>query len=44
MDWTFLLGLELDDPEFGFSALSDFNSRPIGHGLEESALDLATTK
>lgn len=40
MDWKFLLGLELDDPGFDFSVLSDFRARLIGHGLEERVLDL----
>ncbi|MGJ3562150.1 transposase [Streptomyces sp. INA 01156] len=38
MDWKFLLGLELDDPGFDFSALSDFRARLIKHGLEEKVL------
>jgi hypothetical protein len=29
------LGLELDDPGFDFSVLSEFRSRPIDHGLDE---------
>jgi IS5 family transposase len=40
MDWKFLLGLELDDPGFDFSVLSDFRARLIGHGLEDKVLDL----
>jgi transposase len=40
MDWKFLLGLELDDPGFDFSILSDFRARLIEHGLEEKVLDL----
>ncbi|MDX2661029.1 IS1182 family transposase [Streptomyces stelliscabiei] len=40
MDWKFLLGLELDDPGFDFSVLSDFRARLIEHGLEEKVLDL----
>ncbi|MBV9022560.1 MAG: IS1182 family transposase [Streptomycetaceae bacterium] len=40
MDWKFLLGLELDDPGFDFSALSDFRSRLIRNSLEEKVLDL----
>ncbi len=40
MDWKFLLGLELDDPGFDFSVLSDFRARLIGHGLEEKVLGL----
>ncbi|MEC4021142.1 transposase, partial [Streptomyces sp. H27-D2] len=40
MDWKFLLGLELDDPGFDFSVLSDFRARLIEHGLEEKVLEL----
>jgi transposase len=40
IDWKFLLGLELDDPGFDFSILSDFRARLIEHGLEEKILDL----
>ncbi len=40
MDWKFLLGLELDDPGFDFSVLSDFRARLMEHGLEEKVLDL----
>ena len=40
MDWKFLLGLELNDPGFDFSVLSDFRARLIEHGLEEKVLDL----
>ena len=39
MDWKFLLGLELDDPGFDFSVLSDFRARLIEHGLEEKVLE-----
>ncbi|MFD4947948.1 transposase [Streptomyces sp. NPDC058409] len=44
MDWKFLLGLELDDPGFDFSVLSDFRTRLIGHGLEERVLDLVLAR
>lgn len=40
MDWKFLLGLELDDPGFDFSVLSDFRARLVEHGLEGKVLDL----
>ncbi|MFJ9847752.1 IS1182 family transposase, partial [Kitasatospora sp. NPDC101155] len=40
MDWKFLLGLELDDPGFDFTVLSDFRARLIEHGMEEKVLDL----
>ncbi|MFJ9843505.1 transposase [Kitasatospora sp. NPDC101155] len=44
MDWKFLLGLELDDPGFDFSVLSDFRSRLIENGLEESILELVLAR
>ncbi|MFI6356404.1 IS1182 family transposase [Streptomyces sp. NPDC050743] len=44
MDWKFLLGLELDDPGFDFSVLSDFRSRLIERGLEERILDLVLSR
>ncbi|MFD8222262.1 IS1182 family transposase [Streptomyces sp. NPDC059697] len=44
IDWKFLLGLELDDPGFDFSVLSDFRARLIGHGLEEHVLDLVLAR
>jgi transposase len=44
MDWKFLLGLELDDPGFDFSVLSDFRSRLVEHGLEEKVLDLVLAR
>ncbi|MFF1392908.1 transposase [Streptomyces sp. NPDC058287] len=44
IDWKFLLGLELDDPGFDFSVLSDFRARLIGHGLEEQVLDLVLAR
>ncbi|MFA3842246.1 transposase [Streptomyces aureus] len=44
IDWKFLLGLELDDPGFDFSVLSDFRVRLIGHGLEEHVLDLVLAR
>jgi hypothetical protein len=34
------LGLELDDPGFDFSVLSDFRARLIDHGIEKKILDL----
>ncbi|MFE9969145.1 IS1182 family transposase [Streptomyces sp. NPDC005525] len=44
IDWKFLLGLELDDPGFDFSVLSDFRARLIEHGLEEHVLDLVLAR
>ena len=37
MDWKYLLGLELSDPGFDFSALSEFRGRLIG-GQQEALL------
>jgi transposase len=40
MDWEYLLGLELDDPGFDYTILTDFRARLIKHGLEEKVLDV----
>jgi transposase len=40
LGWKYALGLELDDPGFDASVLSEFRSRVVAHGLEEVALDL----
>jgi transposase len=40
IDWKYLLGLELTDPGFDFSVLSEFRSRLIDGGAEERLLDL----
>jgi transposase len=40
IDWKYLLGLELDDPGFDFTALAGFRARLIKHGLEEKVLDV----
>lgn len=40
LSWKYALGLELDDPGFDASVLSEFRSRVIAHGLEERVLDL----
>ncbi|MBM0260375.1 IS1182 family transposase [Micromonospora sp. 4G55] len=40
MDWKYLLGLDLDDPGFDFTVLTDFRTRLIKHGLEEKVLDV----
>jgi len=39
IDWKYALGLELADPGFDASVLSEFRSRVVAHGLEEQALD-----
>lgn len=38
--WKYALGLELTDPGFDHTVLSEFRSRVLAHGLEEKALDL----
>ncbi|MFD9303017.1 transposase [Streptomyces sp. NPDC060048] len=40
MDFKYALGLELDDPGFDASVLSEFRARLVAHNLEERALDL----
>lgn len=40
MDWKYLLGLELADPGFDFSVLSEFRSRLIAGKLELQLLDV----
>ena len=40
IDWKYLLGLELTDPGFDFSVLSEFRTRLIDSGAEERLLDL----
>jgi transposase len=39
IDWKYLLGLELEDPGFNFSVLSEFRDRILAGGLEQSLLD-----
>ncbi|MGW7605727.1 transposase [Streptomyces sp. NPDC054766] len=43
MDLKYALGLELDDPGFDASVLSEFRTRPVKHGVEEKVLDLLLT-
>jgi hypothetical protein len=40
MDWKYALGMELDDPGFDHTVLSEFRARVVAHGLEERVLDL----
>jgi hypothetical protein len=40
LDWKYCLGLELTDPGFDFSVLSEFRSRLVAEGLEKAPLDL----
>lgn len=39
IDWKYLLGLELDDPGFNFSVLSEFRSRLLTNDQERLLLD-----
>jgi transposase len=39
LDWQYLLGLELADPGFDHSVLSEFRGRVAEHQLEEAVLD-----
>jgi len=39
IDWKYVLGLELTDPGFDFSVLSEFRSRLIAGGAEQQLLD-----
>ncbi|MFI1338643.1 IS1182 family transposase, partial [Streptomyces sp. NPDC020845] len=39
IDWKYALGLQLTDPGFDFSVLSEFRDRLIAHGLEQQILD-----
>ena len=39
IDWKYLLGLELDDPGFDFSVLSEFRDRLLASSAEERLLD-----
>lgn len=40
LSWKYALGLELDDPGFDASVLSEFRSRLVEHELTAAALDL----
>ena len=39
IDWKYALGLELDDPGFNFSVLSEFRGRLAAGGAERLLLD-----
>lgn len=39
IDWKYLLGLELDDPGFDYSILSEFRSRLVAESAEERLLE-----
>jgi transposase len=40
MDWKYALSMELTDPGFDHTVLSEFRTRVAAHGLEEKALDV----
>jgi len=40
MDWKDALGMELSDPGFDHTVLSEFRGRVVTHGMEEKGLDL----
>jgi transposase len=40
LSWQYALGLDLDDPGFDHTVLSEFRTRVVEHGLEEKVLDL----
>ncbi len=44
IDWKYALGLQLADPGFDFSVLSEFRDRLIAHGLEQQILDAILTQ
>jgi len=39
IDWKYALGLEVDDPGFDFSVLSEFRARVVAGGAEQQLLD-----
>lgn len=44
IDWKYALSLELTDPGFDFSVLSEFRERLIRGGIEQQILDLMLSK
>ena len=44
IDWKYCLGLELDDPGFDFTVLSQYRTRLVTHGLEEVALEVVLAR
>ncbi len=40
IDWKYILGLELTDPGFDFSVLTEFRARLIAHEAEQRLLDV----
>ena len=43
IDWKYALGLDLDDPGFDFSVLSEFRARLVAGGAEERLLETMLT-
>src|SRR5579883_3358981 len=43
IDWTYLLGLPLEDPGFAFSGLSEFRTRLVAGNAEHLLLDALLT-
>ena len=39
IDWKYLLCLEIDDPGFDYSVLSEFRARLLDNGIEHRLLD-----
>ena len=44
IDWKYALSLDLDDPGFDFSVLSEFRTRLVEGGLERGLLDAMLTR
>jgi transposase len=44
IDWKYALSLQLTDPGFDYSVLSEFRDRLITHGLEQQILDAILTR
>lgn len=44
IDWKYALSLELDDPGFDYSILSEFRSRLLEGGIEQHLLDAMLTR
>jgi len=44
IDWKYLLGLDLDDPGFDFSVLSEFRDRLINADAQRQVLDTLLTR
>jgi len=40
IDWKYCLGMELEEPGFEFTVLSQYRTRLLAHGLDELALDM----